>query len=299
MAPRRSTPLCTVRRGGTSDGLGVFATEDITVGQLIIEEPYFSYVEHTKKDPDELPTTKSVNKWAQARKRLPGMPEPETVFKTLVAPFHHWKIRAVYNIFCSNGYSLEPPPGSSIRPASAIFETMTRVNHSCLPNAIFGYDWGKGQGCLRACREIKLDEEITIAYRPDMSWTSAPERRADLQESYGFSCNCEVCAEKHPCALHSRATRRYFISETIMQRECAKDLLEEKIALRNMVQLIEHELNYGRKSKVQERVDIVCMVNVIGHKLNSAEKSKMLSFEQEMLSFQELPKMLDPRLAIA
>ncbi|KAI9652149.1 MAG: hypothetical protein M1831_007181 [Alyxoria varia] len=164
MPLKRSTPLCQVRHGGASEGMGLFATQDITVGNFIIEEPCFFYVEHSDKDPDELSANQSAKKWAQARKRVPGMPDPEAIFKTLAAPAHKAESRSVYSIFRSNAYSLEPPPNSGIHPASANFETMTRVNHSCMPNSILGYDWEKRRmGFLRTFRNINKDEEVTIA----------------------------------------------------------------------------------------------------------------------------------------
>ena len=78
---------------------------------------------------------------------------------------------------------------------SVLFRTLSRVNHSCLPNAFFSYNWRTHCGSLRACRRIGVDSEITISYNPMEDWQDTAQRRQYLTEHWKLECRCSVCNE--------------------------------------------------------------------------------------------------------
>lgn len=69
----------------------------------------------------------------------------------------------------------------------------TMLNHSCLPNIMFGPD---GEYMVfEAYREIKKGEELCDSY-VDIS-ESRNKRKARLKSQYGFDCVCVRCIGKH------------------------------------------------------------------------------------------------------
>jgi len=67
----------------------------------------------------------------------------------------------------------------------------TIINHSCLPNTIFGEVDDKM--IFKAVRDIKIGEEIYDNY-VDITLCKS-ERNKHLLNQYGFLCNCERCSE--------------------------------------------------------------------------------------------------------
>lgn len=70
--------------------------------------------------------------------------------------------------------------------ASGIFETASRINHSCVPNSQYG--WRESIGRLVVWNRFKLlkGEEVTIDYG---------HGKKRLRENYGFECTCGGCTD--------------------------------------------------------------------------------------------------------
>ena len=114
------------------------------------------------------------------------------------------------NIFKTNAFTLVDHLGNRTSKA-AVYETLALINHSCLPNAEFYGTHATHRlqciGHLRARRDIRANEEITVMYFEDAEWDSTKNRRSKLKRDYGFHCMCEVCDEKechHTCRAGSR-----------------------------------------------------------------------------------------------
>ena len=77
-----------------------------------------------------------------------------------------------------------------------VYDTISRVNHSCRPNAALAKDPARTMGTLRALRDIAQGEDIFINYRADEQFTFANRaiRRQELQQAYQFTCQCPVCS---------------------------------------------------------------------------------------------------------
>ena len=71
----------------------------------------------------------------------------------------------------------------------AILFSGTLLNHSCLPNVIFGKS-GR-QMHFVTCRYIKAGEELSDSYI-DIS-KNTDSRKLELLTNYGFNCTCERC----------------------------------------------------------------------------------------------------------
>lgn len=71
---------------------------------------------------------------------------------------------------------------------SAIFDTGSMINHSCLPNLALADDAGN----FISTRPIDTGEELSVAYvDPD-----SPKRNEYLEWNYGFLCKCPKCVDE-------------------------------------------------------------------------------------------------------
>ncbi|KAJ5504193.1 hypothetical protein N7463_007067 [Penicillium fimorum] len=84
------------------------------------------------------------------------------------------------------------PCGSGSR-IGGIYPTISRINHSCLPNAHNSWDSASGHENIYAVRFIGAGEEITISY--DHGGPS-DERRRHLKDAFDFDCDCSICSRQ-------------------------------------------------------------------------------------------------------
>jgi len=73
--------------------------------------------------------------------------------------------------------------------ASALYATIARANHSCVPNASVEHGQD-AEAMLLASRDIKRGEQIFISYVDEQN--SKSERRQELRD-HAFVCQCERC----------------------------------------------------------------------------------------------------------
>ncbi|XP_061596845.1 SET and MYND domain-containing protein 4 [Cololabis saira] len=104
-----------------------------------------------------------------------------------------------------------------IRIATAMFPTLSLLNHSCRPNTSMAFSTGASAQAgvsdgpadtslpggrnqapgvtvtVRAAKVITSGQEILHCYGPHSSRMETPERQRILQEQYYFLCECEAC----------------------------------------------------------------------------------------------------------
>ncbi|KAJ6635211.1 Histone-lysine N-trimethyltransferase SMYD5 [Pseudolycoriella hygida] len=80
---------------------------------------------------------------------------------------------------------------------SALYVTQSKINHSCVPNAVITFPSSDHTLSLLALDDIKCGDEITISYLDDCSvGRSRHSRQKDLMENYLFVCRCPKCEEQ-------------------------------------------------------------------------------------------------------
>ena len=131
-------------------GLGVVALEDIEAGELLIKE-----------DPLLLLTNWSPSHLTTAWNRL----SPASQAKFLLLANSHLDTNPLLGIALTNMIPVNKE-GSMF----AVFETVSRVNHSCKANCNHYQERTAASSlshteCVRAVMDIKEGEEITICYR--------------------------------------------------------------------------------------------------------------------------------------
>lgn len=95
---------------------------------------------------------------------------------------------AILSIFRSNAFAL----GSKSTIQQAVFGQISRLNHSCVPNAQGNFHEGLGRFNVHATRDIGLGEELTLNYLPEHG-SVRQTRQGRLSEGYGFECLCQAC----------------------------------------------------------------------------------------------------------
>ncbi|KAI9659277.1 MAG: hypothetical protein M1821_001535 [Bathelium mastoideum] len=99
----------------------------------------------------------------------------------------HPNTQRLVSVFYTNHFVLDflsPHTG-------ALFTTVSRVNHSCVPNAHWAYNDQIDQMAIHATRDIPAGTEITISYTPS-DMRTRDQRQYDLR-AFGFTCRCEAC----------------------------------------------------------------------------------------------------------
>jgi SET domain len=67
-----------------------------------------------------------------------------------------------------------------------------RTGNSCAPNAEACWSLGSLSFSVRALRNIRPEEQITLSYCPILR--SRAERQKDMLSKYSFTCNCSSCS---------------------------------------------------------------------------------------------------------
>lgn len=76
-----------------------------------------------------------------------------------------------------------------------VFNDISRINHSCVPNAMFHWDSNAKMGFVHATHHILAGSEVTITYNKDACYATRKSRRKHYLENYDFICTCPACAE--------------------------------------------------------------------------------------------------------
>lgn len=149
----------------------------------------------------------------------------------------------VLSIFRNNNFNL----GNR----QAVFPRISRLNHSCMPNAQGNFNEALGRFTVHATRDIVADEELTINYLPEHG-SARETRQNQLQAGYGFACECPACdvtstkgreSEQNRLAVHEKL-RHY--AEEASNGDTADPEAELRMT-QTLIALFEDERLVGRE----------------------------------------------------
>ena len=178
-------------------GLGVFALQVFHRGDLIVAEaPLFSIRTQDDGGPIDLQSI------AAAIDRLSS----EEVQKYVSLENAHAEGGRYDNpflgIYSTNAHQMDSDHGG-------IFLEVSRINHSCSPNA--RYSWNPDIKRMRvyALRDIAYGDEIFVSYLASRNvyGSSREERQTVLMRRYMFTCACTTCGLQGPAAIASDRRR--------------------------------------------------------------------------------------------
>jgi hypothetical protein len=174
-------------------GLGVFATHDLDVGDIIMQEPPILKITPPALVPGSGYPMSEVSKLVLNEfTALPHNQQEEIMSLTYPAEDTQDKLGT---IFKNNAYNTGTQVG--------LFPLIARINHSCRPNTSYYWSEKLNKRIVYATREIKQGEEFSVSYIPLLL---ARQQRQNLLARYGFSCACEACAKYNPDSDDRRLT---------------------------------------------------------------------------------------------
>lgn len=187
-------------------GFGIIATDDIKKGELLIKDIPFTitsnkiYSEIFQLIYEALNDTNITTKFMKLQ---PKSLDNYNIHKNKIKMELN-KVKTInnemYNFFINN-YTFDDilllcakymSNAFDFKGKPAFLFTATLLNHSCLPNVIFGEN--DGYMIFIAVRDIQKGDEICDNYI-DITLPKK-ERKKYLMEQYGFECCCERCIEK-------------------------------------------------------------------------------------------------------
>jgi len=216
--PKPRRPDMFVVKSTPNIGLGVFATCDISVNELIFSERPLL----VQSVPSSM-TGNFPNNFSQASMKQQfsirwiemllqnavGRMSPEDYQSFMSLANCHTKDGSgpLFGICRTNGFGLaylydgpDTPPGEGTSKVkaeySAVCKIASRINHSCMPNVYYAFKRSSFSLQFCAARDIKAGEQLFYSYC-DVGEPVAV-RRQELQSRYGFVCDCPACVNATP-----------------------------------------------------------------------------------------------------
>ncbi|PPR01650.1 LOW QUALITY PROTEIN: hypothetical protein CVT26_013111 [Gymnopilus dilepis] len=197
-------------------GLGVFATRDIEIGEILFSErPLLlapvtnvgmasAFYSQALKLDRASQTKLGVDEWEKhLRQALDAMlPEDRAEFMKLANSQKGDECGPLMGIIRTNGFAVDDEihDGDKLLPSqfnsyTAVTKIGSRVNHSCTPNIFQEFSTSSFSFQFEALSNIKAGEELFLTYIP--LGAAVTERRAMLAK-YGFVCHCTACDNATP-----------------------------------------------------------------------------------------------------
>lgn len=111
----------------------------------------------------------------------------------------------VASVFQANAFNVQDFDSQNNPSAKrALFPTVARLNHSCMPNAHTYYNHKTQRMDVHAIRHIACDDEVVISYFNLL--LSKADRQARAR-AWGFECVCPACDPSNPKQREHEARR--------------------------------------------------------------------------------------------
>ncbi|CAN8097912.1 unnamed protein product [Discula destructiva] len=178
--------------------------------------------------------------------RRPACPSQQDATAVSLKIKEHVRILA---IFRSNAFDIG-------LDRQAVFPSISRINHSCIPSAEGHFHEGLGTLNVHATRDIRDGEEVMINYLKETGVALRGQRQAKLLEGYGFDCNCGACdaqsqrgqegERRRVIALSTLAEYAQRVAHTGVPFEVTQSDEAELAIIVGMVKLFDEESLSGR-----------------------------------------------------
>lgn len=100
--------------------------------------------------------------------------------------------RIEFGICNTNNLTIDSLPGQYTGAYGAVCKDLSRVNHSCMPNANPTWDFESFSFRLDVTMPIQKGDQVFISYT-DQLFANRSVRQREL-EKYGFTCACTICS---------------------------------------------------------------------------------------------------------
>ncbi|KAF8995759.1 hypothetical protein BDQ17DRAFT_1430149 [Cyathus striatus] len=168
-----------IKHTGTAMGLGMFATRDLQLGDLILVERTLCLVDLAAWVPDH---DVELLRAGRAHGLIPGSP---SALNSIV--------RELLGIFNTNAYGISLFEDMGEKGLFAfVAKELSRINHSCVSNCMFVFDISSFAIYLRAGKIIKKGEQIFRSYH-NLDDNTFAARKSFLQ-MFSINCTCPICS---------------------------------------------------------------------------------------------------------
>lgn len=214
-------------------GKGMVARRKIEEGEIIVKEkPLF--VVKTPYAAKHL-----VNHLAEIRKNVMKLEEEQRdAFYELALARPELCTKGpgdskLFGVFQANSIELTDLDRKKTKTlGAALFLNISRINHSCLPNAVWSYNLSKRVLEVRASRPIAEDEEVLICYADSSAMRE--DRRKYLEARFNFQCDCKVCSLTGEDLVENEKLRKEIMGLTNNMEDIYKDKPEKALKYAKM-----------------------------------------------------------------
>ncbi|KAH6868592.1 hypothetical protein BKA58DRAFT_197699 [Alternaria rosae] len=175
-------------------GLGVFATHDMDIGDIVMRETPVIKIRLPKLAKGSPYPMAAVALLLQEQFDNLSLESQEEVL-SLTHESNAVDSKAqdtLGTIFRNNAYNTGDQVG--------LFPKIARINHSCRPNTSYYWSGKLNKRIVYATRSIKAGEEFFVSY---ISLLLSREDRQKQLDRYGFKCGCEACAHERAAQIAS------------------------------------------------------------------------------------------------
>ncbi|KAH9871121.1 hypothetical protein J1614_006695 [Plenodomus biglobosus] len=190
-------------------GLGVFATHDLEVGDIVMRETPTIRIEPPQVRKGHPYPMSAISQRVQEQfQSLPSESQAEIMSLTFHATTMEKETQDRLGlIFRTNAYNT----GTDI----GLFPKIARINHSCRPNTSYYWSEKLNKRIVFASRKIKKGEEFSVSYIPLLLTRDERQRRL---KQYGFKCGCDVCSQDQ-AGIQVSDARRVELRESFLKLE--------------------------------------------------------------------------------
>ena len=165
-------------------GRGLVASRTLEIGELVVSERLFLKL----SSGSEYDLSSFCHLDTKVQEKLTNLSCPSRLRDSETTPAEILQMKFLTNCIYVN-------PDNEKSAGSAVFETISMINHSCIPNvAWFMEEDDATRKEVRVCKRIQEGEEIVASYI-DLSQLPLRQRRRDLlMPTWNF-----VCRLRHSC----------------------------------------------------------------------------------------------------
>jgi len=186
-------------------GQGLVATAKLPVGTILITEPPLittdddreTAVEKLKEIARQFSLLSPEQKIQILSLHDPGSLGFVLDFALMeISNFATEEVGKAVRIFCGNAISLCNHKEMGINK-SGLYPTISRINHSCVPNVVWSWiqsDTKRAIKQVRVIREICEGDEILASYCEATDSFPTKVERQRLLERWRFICKCDICS---------------------------------------------------------------------------------------------------------
>ncbi|KAK6003965.1 hypothetical protein QM012_008815 [Aureobasidium pullulans] len=260
-------------------GRGLFATQDIHMGDLVLCEKAFMTAHSDSRTPNStvqvwLNSVQKVIDNPSQSKDLLGLYAGEPRTSPISAPtvdsspvidtFKVSKLLDLNGFSFTVGRELQAYGTSAMMTKTSPKSTglwihVANANHACLSNAVRSFIGDLI--ILRAAKDIKTDKEITISYQ-----NPAPlleDRQKVLFGSWGFRCNCLLCTSEVNLGVKSQTLAEHVeTSMAFMGDRSPNDVPATDSELVAMAELVAEDLEEVYSKNLVHRLPCLGMADV-------------------------------------